>query len=375
MRAKLSDVAAAAGVSTSTVSLVLNDRARRIPAATREKVRRAAAEVGYSPNALARSLRTRRTRTVGLISDRIATTPYAGRLLSGAQDVALSNDHLVVLVNTDGDREIEVDAVATLASHQVDAMIYAAMWHRLVPVPEGLPPGTVFLDCRPDGGGFPAVVPDDERGGRAATEVLLAAGHRRIAYIDADEEDLPIASGLRLSGYRAALTDAGVTPDAALHVRAEVGAAGGRSALAHLMARPAQQRPTGIFCFNDRIASGVYSAAHRAGLEIPRDLSVVGYDDQQLIAAELDPPLTTVALPHEAMGQWATEVALGIRTVEQDGEIYRMECPVVHRSSVGPPLTSITSASDGPTATPRGRTGATAEAVPGWQPGSEEGTP
>ncbi len=186
-RARISDVAAAAGVSVTTVSLVMNDVESRISEETRRRVRDAAAAVGYAPSSVARGLRTQQTRTVGLISDQIATTPFAGRMLAGAQDAARENGHLVFLVDTGGDAEIERDAISALTAQQVDAMIYACMWHRVVDAPAGLPATTVFLDCRPAAGGFRSVVPDDRAGGAAAVRELIAAGHRRIAYLDTDD--------------------------------------------------------------------------------------------------------------------------------------------------------------------------------------------
>ncbi len=338
-RVGIRDVAAAAGVSPTTVSLVLNARAPgRIPESTRERVRAAAAELGYEPNALARGLRTQRTHTIGLISDKIATTPYAVRMVEAAQDVARDHGRLVFLVNTDGDPALERDAVQALLARQVDGLVYACMWHRVVDPPAGLPAGTVFLDCAPVGGGYPAVVPDDHGGARTAVRALLDAGHRRIAYVDIDEDPLPIASGLRLAGYREELAAAGVDPDPALHVRTASNAAGGRAAVDALLTLPADRRPTGLFFFNDRMAAGAYVSARHHGLRIPEDLSIVGYDDQQLIAAELDPPLTTVALPHYEMGRWATEVLLGsIEAPDGEDGVLRMPCPLIPRASVGPP--------------------------------------
>lgn len=333
-RARISDVAAAAGVSVTTVSLVMNDVESRISDETRRRVRDAAQAVGYAPSSIARGLRTQQTRTVGLISDQIATTPFAGRMLAGAQDAARENGHLVYLLDTGGDPVIEGEAIRSLTAQQVDAMIYACMWHRVVDAPAGLRPQTVFLDCRPAGGGYRSVVPDDRAGGLAAVRELVAAGHRRIAYLDTD--DTPIASGLRFDGYVQALAEAGIAPDPALHVRAETSAHGGRAAADALLDLGAD-RPTAVFCFNDRMAAGAYIAAHRRGLDIPRDLSVVGYDDQQLIAAEQDPPLTTVALPHYEMGRWAMEVALGVRAEGDEDAAHLMECPVIRRDSVGPP--------------------------------------
>lgn len=211
------------------------------------------------------------------------------------------------------------------------------MWHRVVDAPDHLPARTVFLDCRPVDGGHPAVVPDDRAGGATAVRELVAAGHRRIAFVDVDEADPPIASALRFEGYLEVLRGAGIEPDPALHVRGAVTAAGGRSGAELLLDLPESRRPTALFCFNDRMAAGAYVAARHRGLEIPRDLSIIGFDDQQLVAAELDPPLTTVALPHYEMGRWATEVALGVRTPDDPGAVHLMECPIIRRDSVSPP--------------------------------------
>lgn len=337
-RVRISDVAAAAGVSTSTVSLVLNNRTARISEETRERVRDAAAAVGYTPNSIARGLRTQRTRTIGLVSDLIATTPFAGRMLAGAQDAAREHGHLLILMNTDADPAVEREAIRALVDHQVDAMIFATMWHRVVETPMGLPDRTVFLDCRSTGGTHPAVVPDEVAGGRAAVQELLAAGHRRIAWVDIDEPHAPVASRLRHQAYLEVLAEAGITPDPAWHVRGEeTTAASGRAATERLLDLPPRRRPTAVFCFNDRMAAGAYVAARHRGLDVPAGLSVVGYDDQQLVAGELDPPLTTIALPHYEMGRWAAEVALGAREPPEPGNAYLMPCPIIRRDSVSPP--------------------------------------
>lgn len=338
-RVRMADVASAAGVSTATVSMVLSDAPgtrTRISPETQARVREAAVRIGYAPNSVARSLRTQRSRTIGLISDTIVTTPFAGRMLAGVNDLAREHGYLVVFVDTDDDVERERQAIAALVGQQVEAMIYARMWHRVVAAPAGLPDSTVFLDCRPVGDSRPATVPDERAGGAAATQELIAAGHRRIAYVDGLEDTGLVACGLRHEGYLSALAQAGITADPLLHVRGTTDASGGRGAAEELLALPVERRPTAIFCFNDRMAMGVYSAARRAGLDIPADLSVVGYDDQQLVAAELDPPLTTVALPHYEMGRWAMEVALGLRETEP-GVPLLMPCPIIRRDSVGPP--------------------------------------
>jgi LacI family transcriptional regulator len=333
-RARIADVAEAAGVSTATVSLVLNGRSVRVSDETRERVHQAAAHLGYTPNTVARGLRTQLTRTIGLISDEIATTPFAGRMFAGAQDAARENSHLLIMVNTDNDPAVEADAIAALSAQQVDAVIYAAMWHRVVEVPAGLPANSVLLDCRSESGSHPSIVPDEYAGAVLAVQALVDAGHQRIAYVDAAGDDLP-AAWLRREAWRDVLLSSGLRIDETLHIADEISSAGGRRATATLLALEPQRRPTAVFCFNDRMALGAYIAARHAGLSIPRDLSVVGFDDQPFVAAELDPPLTTVALPHYEMGRWSVEVALGLRTPESD--VHLMACRLVTRDSVAPP--------------------------------------
>lgn len=336
-RVTIADVAARAGVSISTVSLVLNNKPTRISEETRERVRQAAQDIGYSPNKVAQGLRRRLTHTLGLISDSIATTPYAGQMLAGAQDVARENGYMLFFVDTGADAEIEEQAVSQMQAQQVDALIFAAMWHREVTPPTNLPNKAVYLDCFSQTSPRPSVVPDEIAGGRAAVQYLVNAGHRRIAYVDVDENPPPIASKLRHRGYLAIHEENHLPVDPALHVKGASTHDGGRQATEKLLALPKEERPTAIFCFNDRMAAGVYTALRSHGFEIPSDMSVVGYDDQQLVAAELYPPLTTVALPHYEMGKWATEVALGIRPHSGTDPPHLMSCPLITRESVASP--------------------------------------
>jgi LacI family transcriptional regulator len=183
-----------------------------------------------------------------------------------------------------------------------------------------------------------AVVPDEDGGARAAVAVLLAAGHTRIGFLNS-AEDVP-ATLERLRGFRATLTEARLDGAAAPVESEPSQVRGGYDAARRMLAR--SNRPTGLFCFNDRMAMGAYRAAAELGLAIPADLSVVGFDDQELIAANLYPGLTTVALPHYKMGAWATETLIDAIEGKTDlsGLAVRpttLECPVVVRGSVAPP--------------------------------------
>lgn len=332
----IKDVAQRAGVSATTVSHVLNEvPGKRVSESTRERVQQAAAELGYVPNGVARSLRLQRSHILALISDELATTPYAGQVILGAQEAASKHGWLMMLVNSGGDPAVEAAEIAALRQRQVDGFLYATMYHQEIEVAaslRGLP--TVLLDARTDDPAFPSVVPDEEQGGRTATQALIDAGHTRIAFAT-NVDDIPATRG-RLEGYLTALLDAGLTPDPRLvHAEVSVTAGGLRAGRALLDLDP---RPTAIFCFNDRMAMGVYHAAAERGLRIPADLSVIGFDNQELIADGLQPGLTTVALPHYEMGAWAVDALVHrIETPDTAPEQVRLPCPLVPRGSVAAP--------------------------------------
>ena len=337
-RISIKDVALRAGVSVTTVSHVLNDTpGKRISDETRSRVREVAEELNYRANGMARSLRTQRSHILAMVSDEIATTPYAGQIILGAQEAASKRGWLLMLVNSGGDRETERAEIQALQQRQVDGFLYATMYHRVVDVPAELGDSAVtLLDARCDDPRIPSVAPDEVQGGQAATQLLLDHGHRRIGLIS-NVHDVPATKG-RLEGYRRALQEAGIDLDDDLVVRGRSQASGGyRAGLALLDRIP---RPTAIFCFNDHMAMGLYQAAAERGLRIPEDLSVVGFDNQELIADGLRPGLTTVALPHYEMGAWAVETLIRrIESPDTPPEQVLLPCPVVERGSVGPPAT------------------------------------
>jgi LacI family transcriptional regulator len=335
---RIKDVAERAGVSTSTVSYVLNEVAgARVAAATRERVRGVAEEVGYRPNALARALRTQRTHTIGFVSDDVATSPYGSGMIRGAQQAARKADSLLLLVNTDDADETCRDVVQALLQRQVDGVVLATMYHRVIDVPDELAAVPhVFLDCRPKSGDGGFVVPDEVGGTEAVLTELLEAGHRRIGHLT--DRRRSIAAGMRLATYREVLGRWGIRFDSKLVVADDSDHVGGWRATGRLLDghRPA----SAVFCFNDRMAAGAYRAAAERGLVIPKDFSVVGFDDQQAVAEALWPGLTTAALPHFAMGEWAVTTLLkAADNTGRDGLTsgVTMPCELVRRASVGPP--------------------------------------
>jgi LacI family transcriptional regulator len=344
----IKDVARAAGVSVTTVSHVLNDVAyARVSPETKDKVRAAAEELGYGPNRLAQALRTRRTGMLGLVSEDIATTPHAGRIILGADEAARERGYNLMIINTSAAASLESRTadVGALLERQVDGILYATMYHRSLELPANLATvPSVLVDSVSTGGNITAVVPDEEGGARTAVTELLNAGHTRIGFLN-NTDDVP-ATRLRLRGFRAALAEAGLDGGAAPVESEPSEVQGGYAAARRMLGRGGRaELPTALFCYNDRMAMGVYRAAAELGLSIPGDLSVVGFDDQELIAANLHPGLTTVALPHYEMGAWAAEQL--IDAIEGTTDLARMAsrptmlgCPLVRRDSVAPPAES-----------------------------------
>lgn len=331
-RPTMHDVAAAAGVSQAVVSLVLNGHhAGRASEKTAQRVRQAAKELGYRTNLQAKSLKTGVAEILGLVGDEVATSPFSGMMIKGAQDRAWQDQHALLTIDTGGDDRLEAAAIDTMLSHRVRGIAYTAMYHREVHVPEAaLDTRAVCLNARDIDGRVPSIVPDEEDGGYRATTALLEAGHRRIGVIMI-HDTLPAAVG-RLEGYRRALAEAGIEPDPEL-IRPGTGMQkdGDRETRA-LMALP--QPPTAIFCQNDRTALGAYQSLSAAGLRVPEDVSIVGFDDQDVLRDFFLPPLTTMQLPFAAMGSLAAELLL---TGDAEPVVHRVRCPLVRRDSVAPP--------------------------------------
>jgi LacI family transcriptional regulator, galactose operon repressor len=210
----IKDVAKLAGVSFKTVSRVIN-RSPHLKDEMRQKVLRAIDALEYRPHHNARHLRTGRSNVLAFINDDIAMTPFAGRIIQGAQEASWRNGMLLLTLHTGGDRSFERAAFQAALERQVEGIIFATMYHRAVEVPDAaLELPLVLVDCFASNGPYTSVVPDEIGGGYAATKCLLAKGHRRIAMINADLK-YPAAAG-RLEGYRKALDEFGVKFDSSL---------------------------------------------------------------------------------------------------------------------------------------------------------------
>lgn len=325
------DVAEAAGVSVSAVSLVINNKeGARIGDEARRRIHEAIEALDYRPNAMAKDLVSGRSRFIGLVADAIASTPFAGQIIHGAQDEAWKHGYVLLVANTEGNEEAEHEAIAMMREHKVRGILYSTWYHREVEMPAGLDrTECVLVNCfAPDP--VAAVVPDEVTGGRDATQLLISQGHRQIAFLNTQTTS-PARDG-RLEGYRQALDAAGIGYEPSRVIDVQPDQEGGYAAVAELLALGV----SGVFCHNDRVAMGVYDALRDHGLRVPTDMAVVGFDNQEVIAAHVRPPLTTVALPHYELGQAGVRVLLGLDPTSDNSRVI-VSCPTVLRDSVAPP--------------------------------------
>lgn len=335
-RPTMADVARHAGVSPTTVSFVINDRpGTGISEHTKTRVLAAVDELGYRPNQQARSLALRRSRTIGFLGYEMATAPFAGRTISGAHDHARHHDSMLLIAHTSPDIRQVRRTLDDLIERQVDAIVIAVIGTRRILTPTNVNDiPTILVNCYTVGDALPSLLPDEEKGGRDATRMLLDAGHRRIAYL----AGLPgsWATRRRLKGFRAELRAAGVDEADATVLFGDFHTESGYHLAKTVL--DGDSIPTALFCGNDRMALGAYLAILERGLRIPEDISVVGYDDQEELASILRPPLATVRLPYYEMGELAVRHLLAGDVGGMPGRTY-VPCTPVLRESVGPPRT------------------------------------
>ncbi|MER8749461.1 LacI family DNA-binding transcriptional regulator [Mesorhizobium sp. M1050] len=343
-RVTMTDIARAAGCSQATVSFVLNNSPGiKLSQQTRERVIEAARTLGYAApafSALHPALPAFKEPAfegldgvIGFVVDQLATSPEAVVAIEGARQASWNAGNVLLVAQTLGDAVMEPRAIAALTKRGISALIYMTIFTREITAPDylyGLDIPVILLNCYTSDYAFPAVVPSEIAGGQNSTRHLISHGHRRIATITG--EPWMQAAQDRLKGYRRALATADIPFDPELVVEGDWSASAGYAATVKLLAL--KDRPTAIFCQNDRTAIGCYEALKEAGLHIPQDISIVGYDDEE-IARHLFPPLTTSILPHMAMGQWAIE-QLEAPAVPGRGRypITKLECPLVERESV-----------------------------------------
>jgi DNA-binding LacI/PurR family transcriptional regulator len=330
---RIKDVAKLAGVSTATVSHVVN-KTRFVSAETTERVVAAIERVGYTPNAHARNLASGRSRTLGVIVSDIAN-PFFPELIKSMQEEAAARGYDVTLANTNYDPERtsscvrrmleqRVSGVAVMTS-EMDVALSRQLAEREIAV--------VFLDVGEAGAHTSNIVVNYEKGIRQAVEHLLALGHRRIAYVSGPQR---MKSAAR---RKAAFVKTMKKYQASLHTapsvfEGDLKAGGGQQAAREMLRL--DPLPTAVISANDLMAIGALGELKAAGLRVPEDISVVGFDDI-LFASLADPPLTTVALSRAEIGRAAVEALL--HTVNADGNVGRevkIGTRLVVRGSTGP---------------------------------------
>ena len=318
MPVSIKDIAEAANVTPGTVSRALRDSPRVHPN-TKKRIQHLAEEMGYTPDAQARSLVMGRTQTIGVVVTTMAD-PFVGGVVQAIESTAQDHGYALILASSNDAPEREIAATQMLQSRRVDGVIvtssrvgalYQGRLERLsVPV--------VLINnlARHSGPYTLSIGVDNRHGGYLATRHLIRKGHRRIAYVasPADRSD----NTERLAGYRDALDEVGIAFDPSLSVPGTGRAGGGQRALPVLMAL--DDPPTAVFCYNDMTAIGLIDAARAACLALPQELAVVGFDDI-LFAEFVWPPLTTIAQPIAELGRGAMEMVLTLLSEDVQDQV------------------------------------------------------
>ncbi|MEM6387765.1 MAG: LacI family DNA-binding transcriptional regulator [Pseudomonadota bacterium] len=342
-RVTMQDIARAAGCSQPTVSIVLNNNSTvKISDEMRERVLAAAKDLGYRPpggKGLAEKPPAKATSyvedAIGILVDNLAVSPEAVHAFDGIMQAVKSTGNVVLLAETQNDTEREPKTIQYMLDQGISALIYACVFTRCVEVPQLLRDANIpvlLLNCYTDDLSFPAVMPSEVAGGHAATNALLKAGHERIGIIVGEEYQEGATS--RLKGYRNALASADIPFDEDLVVQGNWLPSSGYLGTQKLM--DLDQPPTAIFCQNDRMAVGCYEALKELGMKIPEDISVIGYDDDEL-ARHLSPPLTSMNLPSRAQGRWVIEHLFHGLKDDVRHPLVKLECELVERESIAAP--------------------------------------
>ncbi len=332
-RVTLEDVARAVGVSAATVSRYVNDPGR-VREALRDPIQRAIDELAYVPHGGARSLASRRSRMIGAVFPSLQTSLFGGALDALQNEIAAAG-YTVVVASSGYDPARETVQVQTLLANGVDALMLVGGArepgvHRLIER-KGVP--CVITWVSHADAPFPCIGFDNARAARDVAGHLVDLGHRRFGVISGHLEHNDRA-GARLAGVRDALADRGVALDAAGVVCASFGVEEGREAFRRLMSR--DPRPTAVICGAEPFAYGALFEAAEAGLSVPRDVSITGFDDMWL-AAQITPALTTVRTPRARMGALAGRHLLAVLAGEEPAAPLALPYEFIVRQSSGPP--------------------------------------
>lgn len=313
-KVSMQDIASRLGVSVKTVSGALHGGSIRMSEETRQKIKALADELGYKPNLVARGMRQGFLPILGIVADGLITQPFATEIMRSFDNAARA-DGLSVVVTNIGGRTVEA-SVAELQRLMPRTIAYASMYHQVVSVPESVRGAiSLMINCRDEAGIIPSLVPAERAAAETVVEHLFEQGRRKVAFLN-----LPglVAGRMREEGFRDAHATRGLAVEANWMLPATRGPVYSDRARSLVRDHVAELfsgaiRPDAILCGNDRVALEVYGALRRVGLRIPEDVAIASFDNQVEIAARLDPPLTTMELPHRAIGRRAGEILSGHR--------------------------------------------------------------
>ena len=331
MTVSIKDIAKAAGVSPSTVSRALSDHPR-ISDETKERIRRLAQEMGYTPSLLARSLVMQDTATVGVVITMTAD-PFLAHLVTSIEEVAQEQGYSVLMSSSYLDPNRELEVVGAFHGRRTSGIIVigSQVDTGYLQLRDRFPLPVVLTNCRT----YPySVSTDNASGAQWAVEHLAQLGHRRIAYIANRRSHR--SNSDRLASYQQVLAVNRIPVDEDLIVEGDGTLQGGSAAARILLSRT--QPPTAVFCFNDMTAIGVLSGLQQARIRVPEEMSVVGFDDVEF-AAHCYPRLTTVRQPTDLMGQRLIRMLLALIQGQEDMGPEIMPAELVIRESTGPPPT------------------------------------
>ena len=330
----LRDIAEKLGVSVKTVSGALHGDSVRMSDETRKKIRKLADKLGYQPNLVARGMRQGVMPLIGLVAEGLITLPFATEIVRSLDNASRGFGLSVVATNVGASRSA-IDGVAEAKRFLPMAIVFATMFHKPVSLPaEALRSINLTINCFDTSGSVPAVVPDEVQAAREIVAHCFARGRHRIAFLN-----LPgiLAGTLREQGFREAhkahdfaVDESWILPATRGANYTEFSSSLVSQQLVQLMQE--NQPPDCILCGNDRVALEVYGALNRLGIKIPGDVAIASFDNQSEIARRLDPPLTTMALPHRAMGRRAAEILAGIKPATE--KIERIPFRLVERASL-----------------------------------------
>ncbi|OKP94688.1 LacI family DNA-binding transcriptional regulator [Paenibacillus sp. P32E] len=303
MNPTIKDVAQKANVSIATVSRVLNNLTGYSDK-TKQKVNQAIKELGYQPNAIARGLINKRTQTIGVMFPNVSSA-FSSDLLHGIDEFAHDSNYSVVVCNTDNDGKRTMKYLQLLREKQVDGIIFSSevLNKEYYEVLESMKIPVVLVSSKTDFAKVPYVKVDDYQAVYDAIQYLISKGHRKIAMISGTKSD-PIAGTPRVQGYRKALEASGIAFDSSRLVYGDFSFESGGRAMESILRKAGEA--TAVFAASDEMAIGALSAALKHGLNVPEDISIMGYDDLKL-AQMVTPPLTTVRQPLYEMGKIASE--------------------------------------------------------------------